>query len=69
MVRPKRSVRMAADYSDRMSCVFCNNVHDAGTLLSEDDHTWVVREGESTLRFDVDEHGVPGDLPGLFRRA
>jgi hypothetical protein len=33
------------------------------------EHTWVVRDGESALRFEVDEHGVPGDLPGRFRRV
>ena len=26
-----------------MQCVFCTDVHEAGELLAEDQHTWVVR--------------------------
>jgi diadenosine tetraphosphate (Ap4A) HIT family hydrolase len=47
---------MAADYSDRMSCVFCKNVHDAGTLLSEDEHTWVVRHPEGQTMIVARRH-------------
>lgn len=31
--------------------------------------TWVVTGGESSIRFEVDAHGIPGDLPGVFRRT
>lgn len=35
---------MAADYSDAhpMSCVFCTNPREAGDLVFEDAHTWVL---------------------------
>ena len=39
-----------------MSCVFCNNVHDAGTLLSEDDDAWVVRHPQGQTMIVAKRH-------------
>lgn len=33
------------------------------------EHTWQVGDADSLVRFDVDEYGVPLDIPGLFRRV
>jgi hypothetical protein len=33
------------------------------------EHSWVVRERGSEVRFEVDTHGVPTDVPGRFRRV
>jgi diadenosine tetraphosphate (Ap4A) HIT family hydrolase len=35
-------MRMAADYSDRVSCVFCKDLSAAGGLVFEDDRVWVL---------------------------
>ena len=44
MVRPRRMVRMAADYSDArlMTCTFCTDPRAAGDVVFEDAHTWVL---------------------------
>lgn len=34
-----------------------------------DEQTWEVADGDSSVRFAVDAHGIPADLPGLFRRT
>jgi diadenosine tetraphosphate (Ap4A) HIT family hydrolase len=47
---------MAGDYSERMSCVFCNDVHDAGELLYEDDHAWVVRHPQGQTMIVARRH-------------
>jgi diadenosine tetraphosphate (Ap4A) HIT family hydrolase len=47
---------MAGDYSERVSCVFCTNVRDAGTLLYEDDHAWVVRHPEGQTMIVAKRH-------------
>lgn len=39
-----------------MSCVFCNDVRDAGTLLSEDDHAWVVRHPQGQTMIVAKRH-------------
>jgi diadenosine tetraphosphate (Ap4A) HIT family hydrolase len=33
---------MAADYSQRMACVFCTDLHSAGELIAEDEWSWVL---------------------------
>jgi diadenosine tetraphosphate (Ap4A) HIT family hydrolase len=33
---------MAADYSQRMACVFCTDLHSAGELIFEDEWSWVL---------------------------
>jgi diadenosine tetraphosphate (Ap4A) HIT family hydrolase len=33
---------MAADYSQRMACVFCTDLHSAGELMTEDEWSWVL---------------------------
>jgi diadenosine tetraphosphate (Ap4A) HIT family hydrolase len=35
-------MRMAADYSQRMICVFCNDVSESGDVVLETAHAWVV---------------------------
>ena len=47
---------MARDYSERMSCVFCNDLHAAGTLLSEDDHAWVIRHPQGQTMVVAKRH-------------
>lgn len=33
------------------------------------DREWTVDDGEGEIRFEVDEHGLPRDLPGQSRRV
>jgi diadenosine tetraphosphate (Ap4A) HIT family hydrolase len=35
-------VRMARDYSERVSCVFCADLSNAGGLVFEDESCWVL---------------------------
>jgi len=39
-----------------MSCVFCDNVHDAGTLLDENEHAWVIRHAQGQTMIVARRH-------------
>ncbi len=39
-----------------MSCVFCDNVHDAGTVLSENPHAWVIRHPQGQTMIVARRH-------------
>lgn len=39
-----------------MSCVFCTDVNAAGTVLAEDDHTWVVRHPQGQTMIVAKRH-------------
>jgi diadenosine tetraphosphate (Ap4A) HIT family hydrolase len=47
---------MAADYSERVSCVFCTNANDAGTILEEDEHTWTIRHPQGQTMVVAKRH-------------
>jgi diadenosine tetraphosphate (Ap4A) HIT family hydrolase len=39
-----------------MSCVFCTDVHSAGEVLAEDEHTWVVLHPEGQVMVVARRH-------------
>lgn len=50
---------MAADYSQRMSCVFCDDVSRSGEVVFESAHAWVVLH---------EDWAVPGHAMIVSRR-
>jgi diadenosine tetraphosphate (Ap4A) HIT family hydrolase len=49
-------VRMAGDYSERMSCVCCNDVRGAGEVVEENAHAWVVRHPQGQTMIVAKRH-------------
>ena len=39
-----------------MSCVFCTDPRDAGTLLSENEHAWVIRHPQGQTMIVAKRH-------------